>query len=178
MLLVHMPLPWLELSGDFGKRIWIAKGHSENRQVYMTEELKDNSATSWAWVEFSWSNLGSDLLSTALVTTWNELWAETAKPRRWPRASEQVKQPSTFTSPKPSSARSGLTSAIETDLGAKFKCRIFQTTRKSDGLARMSLKRLGLEQPSQAAISEPSFFHPDVPRQRKTPLSKNLHICF
>lgn len=151
---------------DWSCLVTLEKGYGEKRQVSMTKELQDNAAMSWAWVEPSWSNLGSGLLSTALVTSCDELWAETAKPGRWPSASEQVgwELHSTFASPKPSSA-------AETDLDTKFKFEIFQTARKPDGL---EMKRLGLEQLSQAAVS--SFSHPDVPRQRKTPLSKNLHI--
>lgn len=73
------------VSGDFGKTAFVYKDLKDTvkkRQVYMTKEPKDNSAMSWAWVKVSRSKLGSDLLSTTLVTMCNELWAEVARPRR------------------------------------------------------------------------------------------------
>lgn len=146
----------------------------------MTKELKDNSAMFWAWAELSWSNLGSDLLSTALATMCNELWAEPAKLRRRPSASQQVgwkQQAQHLHFPKPSSARSALTtSAVETDLAAKFKCGIFQTAGKSDGLVMKSWKRLGLEQPSQAAMPEAIILSPWCAQAKKNASIQKIFI--
>lgn len=90
------------------------------------------------------------------------------------------KQHSTFTSPQPSSARSALTtSAVETDLDAKFQCGIFQTARKSDGLVMMSWKMLGLEQLSQAARSEAIVLSSWYAQAKKiTSIQKSSYLCF